>query len=338
MESTSRLRAYAPSAAALLVVYAAVLAITHSAMFARAPGAIAVAATVDLTSTATLAVWWLGVRPGRVPRWALLATLSAGVALAKAHVPHAPLGALVLVGIALEVASVTWLAIRLRRVARVVRRERALGPIDAVAAGLREARFPPLLAALLAAELAVLWLAVTGWFRRPAPGAYSMRSTGWLPVAGLIGFLLVGESAATHLLLGMASPLAAWLATASSAYALLWLVADAQAIRLYPVELVDGEPQAGLGGATGFAPINRTLHVRLGVRWRAAIPCAQIAAATRITSAPAGALSLALFEPTVLLELRAPVEVRGLLGRTRRTDRIALTVDEPDRLLAALAH
>jgi len=40
--------------------------------------------------------------------------------------------------------------------------------------------------------------------------------------------------------------------------------------------------------------------------------------------------------PTVLITLRAPVEVVGLLGRRKRADRIALTIDDPRAFIAAV--
>ena len=141
-----------------------------------------------------------------------------------------------------------------------------------------------------------------------------------MTIPWLIGFLVIGETVATHLLLAMWSPLAAWIATASSAYLLLWVIADTQAIRIYPVEI---------SGAV--------LHVRLGVRWRAAIPRDQIASVTEIRAVPEGALDLALFEPTVLVTLRTPALLRGLLGKKRRGDRIALTIDDPKAFIAAVA-
>lgn len=305
--------------AALAALYAAVFAIVGSAMFARAPGRIALAATLDLTVTAAAIVWWFGVRRRALSPWIALAVLSWGVAAARRWVPHAPLGALVAIGGALEVATVAWLVVRIRRVVQASRAARAEGPIGAIEAGLIAVRVPAPVAAILATELAVIGLAVTGWFRRPAAGALSMRSTGWLLFAGVIGFLVIVESAATHLLLAMWSPLIAWIVSASSAYALLWLVADAQAIRLYPVA-VDG----GM------------LRVRLGIRWRATIPLAAIASIEQIRAVPDGALNLALLEPTVLVVLREPVELRGLLGKRRRGDRIALTIDEPSALIAAV--
>jgi hypothetical protein len=316
------LRSRAPwwlaTAAALAAVYAAVFAIVGSAVFGRAPGTIAAAATIDLTITATALVWWLGVRRGGLPWWFAVATLSWGVALARSHVPHAPLGALLVAGGALEVLTAGWLLVRLRRVVRATRAARDAGPIGALEAGLVAGRFPARVAAILATEIAVVWLALTGWFRRPRPG-FAMRSTGWLLYAGVFGFLIIVETAALHIPLAMWKPVVAWISTLSSAYALLWLAGDAQAIRLYPIAI------------TGDA-----LRISVGVRWRVAIPVADITAVTETRSVPDGALSLAVLEPSVLITLRAPVEVVGLLGRRRRSDRLALTVDEPAAFIAAI--
>lgn len=306
--------------AALAALYLAVFAALGSAAFARSPEHIAFAATVDLTVTATLIVWWLGVRRRAVPAWVALATLSWGVAIARAHVPHAPLAALAGLGAALEVVTFAWLLVRIRRVVQTARAARAAGPIGALEAGLVAARIPAPVAAVLASELAVVVLAVTGWFRRPPEGGFTMRSTGWMLYAGVFSFLIVVETGAAHIALAMWSPTVAWISTVSSAYTLLWLAGDAQAIRLYPPAI-----------------LGDMLRVTVGVRWRAAIPLLQIASVTETRTVPEGALRLSLLEPTVVVTLRAPIEVRGLLGRRRRADRIALTIDDPKAFAAAVA-
>jgi hypothetical protein len=181
------------------------------------------------------------------------------------------------------------------------------------------ARVPARVAAIFASELGALGLALTGWFRRPRPG-FAMRSTGWLLYAGVLCFLVATETVAAHIALAMWKPVIAWISTISSAYALVWLAGDAQAIRLYPVAIAGD-----------------TLRVTIGVRWHTAIPLADITAVTEIHTPPDGALSLALLAPTVLVILRAPVEVAGLLGRRKRADRIALTIDDPRAFIAAVA-
>jgi hypothetical protein len=316
----SRVQPLAAGGAALVALYLVVFAIVGSSAFARAPDRIALGVTLDLTVTATLIVWWFGVRRQALPSWVAVATFSWGITMARAWVPHAPLGALVAVGGVVEVATMCWLLLRIRRVVRTARAARDEGPIGSIEAGLVAARIPARVAAILATELAVVGLVLTGWFRRPRRGAFSMRSTGWLTIAGLIGFLVIGETVATHLLLAMWSPLVAWIATASSAYLLLWLIGDAQAIRLHPVAIT---------GAT--------LRVSIGIRWRAAIPLSAIASVTEVRVVPDGAMNLALMEPTVLVTLRAPAEIRGLLGRRRHADRLALTIDDPKAFIAAVA-
>jgi len=307
--------------AALLALYASLFAIAGSTAFARAPAVLGAAVTFDLTATAAVIVWWLAIRRGALPAWSAVVVFSWGVAAARAWVPHAPLGALVAVGGALEVATACWIAVRGRRLVRAARAARAEGPIGALEAGLVTAGFPARLAPFLASELAVGWLALTGWFRRPAPGGFSMRSTGWLLIAGVISFVVIPEAIAFHVLLAHWSAIAAWLATASSLYLLLWIIGDAQAVRLYPVRVSDG-----------------VLRVMIGVRWRVAIPVSEIASVTAIHAVPPGALDLSLLEPTVLVSLRSPAEVRGLFGRRRRGDRIALTIDDAAALCAAVAR
>lgn len=318
--SHSRTQLLIAGGAALAALYLVAFAIVGSSQFARAPDHLALGVTLDLTVTATLIVWWFGVRRKALPAWVAVAVFSWGVTMARAWVPHAPLGALVAVGGMVEVVTTCWLLLRIRRVVRTARAARDQGPIGAIAAGLVAARVPARMAAILATEIAVVGLVLTGWFRRPRKTDFAMRSTGWLLIAGVMGFLVLVETAAAHLALAMWNPVVAWVSTASSAYALLWLIGDAQAIRLYPVAIVGD-----------------TLRVTIGIRWRATIPLSAIASVTESRTVPEGALNLALLEPTVLVTLRAPVEVHGLLGRKRRGDRLALTIDDPKAFAAAVA-
>ena len=59
--------------------------------------------------------------------------------------------------------------------------------------------------------------------------------------------------------------------------------------------------------------------------------------ATFVLAAAVYVLAAIVGEPTVLLTLRRPVEVRGVLGRRRTATAIALTIDAPDAFIAALA-
>jgi hypothetical protein len=303
----------------LLAVYAVCASLAVSLSSLHSPRAVALGITFDLTVTATFLVWCLGSRRGVLPSWAPKTTLGVGVIVAS-QVPHAPAGILGAAGIALELIIVGLIVARLPAVIRGTRAARLAGPIGALEAGFLAARLPARFAAILASEFAVVWLALTGWFRRPDPAAFSMRRTGWLMIAGVFGFLISVETAGLHYVLAMWSPIAAWIATASSVYVLLWLVADAHAIRVFPVVIAD-----------------HTLWVRIGVRWRAQVPLAMISAVSEISSVPHGAAKLSLLEPSVLVELRDCVELRGPFGIRRQASKLALTIDDPARFMAEIA-
>ena len=63
-----------------------------------------------------------------------------------------------------------------------------------------------------------------------------------------------------------------------------------------------------------------------------------IAAVRRAEAVAPGAIDLAIENPTVELELSAPVTVRGPFGLTRTGARLALTVDDADGFVAALGR
>jgi hypothetical protein len=172
---------------------------------------------------------------------------------------------------------------------------------------------------LIAAELTAIGLALTGWFRTPSADGFSMRRTGWVTYAGVFGVLVFIEGAFAHRVIAIWSPTAAAIASVSSLYLLIWIAADAHAVRLYPVAIVGNH-----------------LLIRIGMRWRARIPLDHVVRVDAIDATPDGALDLSLISPTVLVTLRTPVEVRGLFGRRRHADRLALTIDDPHVMMARL--
>jgi len=308
--------------AALAAIYAASLAILHSVAFARAPHVLSAAVAFDLTVTAAAAVWWLGVRRAGWPRWTLGATVAAGLGVGRMTLPGGGVATL-LIGLwaAGELALAVIAIARLRTVVRVARADRGPGPVAAVEAGLRAAAIPPRLAAILATDAVAFGLGLGGWFRRaPADGFAMHRRKSWPAIAALLIALISIETVAVHLLLATWSGLAAWIATAMSIYAVVWLAADLHALRLYPLRV------------TADAVV-----VSVGLRWRIAIPRDAIASVALGETAPDGALDASVLEPTVVLTLTRPIEARGPFGLRRAPSAIALTVDDPDRLIAALA-
>jgi hypothetical protein len=169
-------------------------------------------------------------------------------------------------------------------------------------------------------ELRAVSYAFAGWFRR-APAGYTMhRNTAYLAVIGIFVFLLGVEGAAAHLLIAQASRTAAWIATALSIYAAIWIIGHAHAARLQPLRFTD----AGLA-------------IAKGVFWRVTVPLDAIAAAEPIEAKVKGALDLSYLVPNVLLTLRAPVAAEGPFGIVRKRDRLTLSLDDRARFLAQLS-
>lgn len=322
-----RARALAALAAVVVVWSAAWLA------FALAPArpAIAIAAAFDFVVTAGVVLYALAIRRGALPRWVFGATIAIGLAFARVALGAAPdAGGVVLAtGLALELALIATLVLRIRRARVGWRRARADGADGhaALIAALVAARLPPRVADIVATEVTLVALAVVGW-RAPVLPADARRFTvhrtgSWSLVAGVVGFLVLVEAGAVHVVLATyASTTLAWVATALSLYSAIWLLGDALALRR--------------GGAI-VSP--RGVDLRIGLRWRAHVPRAAIAgleATTPGAALPADTLDLGILGATVRVSLNAPIEIHGLFGRRRVTRALALSIDDRDAFVAAL--
>jgi hypothetical protein len=316
---------------ALFALLAAIYAFVLTSPFrAPAPPPVAIGMALDLTLTAAAATWWLGVRGAGLPRRAPLVAFGAGALTARLVLPaqaaHLALGA----GLALELLVAATVVVRAPRLVRRLRRDAGLPLILRLGDALEDIGIPRPFARILTTELATLPLALTGWFRRAPRAGFTVHRT-YCTLAThvvLIG-LIAAETVALHLLLGRASPIAAWIATASSIYTLLWLIGDAHALRLGRIRVEPG-----------------VVIVEIARRWAVVIPRDAIVAVHRETAAAPGAvdreiestLDLSIETPTVTLELTAPITARGPFGRTRTGARVALTVDDPAGFAAALAR
>lgn len=314
---TQVLRSRVETAAALGALYAVCFAIIVSTAAARDPAVISTAIAIDLVITASGVVWWLGVRRRAMGRWAVPLTAGVGMVITRFALHAVLRSTLAFAAIAFEAGALVLVGFRAKAFLRSFRATRARGLLDQFEAALQATGLPVVLAAILGGELTVLSLAVTGWFRRaPADGLSIHRRNSWFLVCGVFVFLIASETAVVHLVLSTWSTTAAWLATALSAYSVVWIIGDAQAMRLYPVR-VDA----------------RHVRISIGMRWRVEVPRPLIIAVEPTESVPEGTLSLSVLQPSVLVTLREPVVVRGLFGRMRAASRIALSVDDPAALI-----
>lgn len=263
-------------------------------------------------------------RGGRLPRrvptaMIALCLIAARFVLARAgDASHVALVA----GGALELAAIALIVVRARRVRRAWRAARARGESagDALDLALAGSGLPERVATMIATELTIVGYAIAGWRSPIASDARFTvhRANGWTSYLGVFLFLLVVESAVVHLLLAvLVSATAAWIASALAAYSMLWLVGDAHALR-----------------HTGVTLAADALDIRIGVRWRGRIAWSEIATIER-GETPGNGVDASVLGGNVVLRLRAPRELRGPLGRRRRGDAIALSIDDPDRFVIA---
>ncbi len=306
-----------PALLAIAAVYACAVVIAFTLLPAYPSLGIAVAA--DLTLTAAAWFWLLAVRPGHARPAALVRVLVLGCAAARMLVGLRALG---VVAIVIEAAIVCSILVRGRRVLRDVRarRNQGHGLPAALDGAFREAIPVPAVASVLAAEVAILVLALTGWFRA-APGGFTMhRRSGVLMFFGVLAVLALVEAVAMHVILVRFAPTLAVVLSALSAYGLLWLIGSAHAVRLAPLR---------------FTPVG--VVIERGVTRRVTVPREVIASAAPIESAVTGATDLSYTDPNVLLTLHTPVEVHGLFGRSRPSSQLLLSIDDRDAFLAQLA-
>lgn len=261
---------------------------------------VAAAGAFDLTCTAGLAMWLLGVRPGHLPKRALTVTVALGVVAARVllarvgHASHVVFAA----AVTLELSAIIALVVRLRRGTS------NLG----------------LLGRVLATELTIVRFAFAGW-RRPSGDWFTVhRTNGWGLYAGTFVALTLVETPLVHVALSaFGHATAAWVLTALSLYSVVWLVGDLHALR-----------------HGGVALRGEWLELRVGVRWRAQIARADIVWAARCDGATCKTTDFSILGANVVLRLAAPHEVRGLFGRRRVVRELALSVDDADEFLAAL--
>jgi hypothetical protein len=156
--------------------------------------------------------------------------------------------------------------------------------------------------------------------------AFTYRRARSGSITFVIALLILVETSAFHALLWSRLPWVAGSLTAMSLAVLAWLVADYRAMGRDAFHLRSGE-----------------LDLRIGRRLTAQVPTAAIASAIAPTwrniPQPCGDYLNATkpSAPNVLLTFREPVPVRAVGGIRRSVRRLGLCVDDPDRLLAALA-
>lgn len=154
---------------------------------------------------------------------------------------------------------------------------------------------------------------------------YTTKKSGFGSIIGVLLAVSIIETVALHLLLQSWSAIAAWVLTGLSIYTAIFIIAYWSSVVKRPI-LIE----------------NDVLHLRVGILWNIAIEKHTISAISRIKNFEKDNsilnLGASVFEePNVLIEFNDKVNVNGLYGFSKSTDKIALYVDEPELLINALS-
>jgi hypothetical protein len=176
----------------------------------------------------------------------------------------------------------------------------------------------------IANELRLLGAVARALSRRPiAPSEITFTRTSTYPGLALaLGVVLLLEAIPIHLVL-RGHPVVQAVHLALGVYGLLWLVGDVRALR-------ESSCRFERGG----------LVLHLGLRWAVRVPLRVIDSVGLGEPdgdvAPDEARITARDTPNVVLTLRRPIVVRGLLGVRRRAKVLRVYVDDPALFLARL--
>lgn len=295
---------------------------------------IALAVTIDLTIVVPLLYWFLVVRPAGASAGRVVAAFAVSLLGARLVLPPEQRQYLQLVRHLVapaELLLIGWLVLRVRRFTRDVGNGGAAMDVpERIRAALLHAMPYRATAEVFATELSLGWYALLSWRRMPhVPGgmwAFSThRRTGTTAILATLMAATVVEAVPLHFLLRTWTPRLAWLLTALSALALVWILGLLRSVQLRPV-LLDAE----------------RLVVRAGIRWSVAIPREAIAGVEvghlKLPRGDARLLRATIAtQPNVVVHLRAPVPAIGMYGTSREElTTIAFAVDDRHGLAAAL--
>jgi hypothetical protein len=217
----------------------------------------------------------------------------------------------------LELVVIGWIAWRGVRAVRSARRGGSGDPLDRLRCAAVEFLPSPRVASILASEIAVFYYGLAAWRARPHVPAGSSafthheRSGHAGIVLGLL-IMVAAEGFGVHVLLLHWSVPAAWILTALSAYAALWLIADYRATVLRPILV--GEERVSL---------------RAGLRWSLEVARSEILEVTRtLPESERNRLKLTLLgAPTHWIVFSCPQVAEGLYGLRRHVRAVGI---EPD--------
>ncbi len=181
------------------------------------------------------------------------------------------------------------------------------------------------LANIVTTEVSLFYYTFAGW-KKPTllqPGEFSnYKTSGYKSIFVLIFFLLPVETFVLHFWLASYSEALAWVLTGISIYSLFFILGDRNAIYHRSNSL--GE---------------NAIFLKTGIRWKVELPYEQIEniELREGDESKEKFLNLSSFgDGNVVLTLKKPIEVIGLYGLKKTTNKFVLSIDQPKEFATLL--
>ena len=177
----------------------------------------------------------------------------------------------------------------------------------------------------IVSEFSTIYYAFFSWRKKPLHPqgfrAYSYHiKCGWLSIMVTLMMVLAIETVAIHLLVERYSSLGAWILTGLSIYSVFWLIGDYRAMLFRPILVNDD-----------------SLKLRIGMRWAADIPrenISSVAINKQLDPEKKNALlAVAFGSPNLVVNLKEPTKIQGIMGFKKTAQKIYLSVDEKDEFV-----
>ena len=274
----------------------------------------------------------LVVKPRRLTLLSVIPVIWLGYALSVFALGSPDAGLLPFLLSALIPVELAIAAREVRKVARVFRtaKERSADPMAWFKETMLYLVRHDAPASMTAAELCVWYYAVFSWRKKPyvLPGekAFNYHNAGGY-MNMMLGLALAFpvEIIGVHLLLSQWNTVAAFVVTALSVYAAIWLIGDARARIMRPVAASDD-----------------SVRLECGIQMEAVVPLSNI---EEVYFSEHGTSVLpkteklnygTFYQANIWIVAKRPVEVRTMLG-TKRVQAIGLSLDDPHAFADAIA-
>lgn len=192
---------------------------------------------------------------------------------------------------------------------------------------LLEMKAKPVLANVAASESSLFYYTFAGWKKPQALASNEFsyhHKSGYKAVFVLVLFLLPVETFVLHYWLMTINPIIAWILTGISLYSLFFIFGDRNAIRHRPIIFEQD-----------------SLLINVGIRWSFELPYVLIEKIELREGDEHNEkfVNLSSFgHGNVVISLKDKIEVKGIYGIKKSTDKLVLSIDDKDKFFESLSR